>query len=384
MALLKDSFTHYDFRVDKRGLILTTCITARSGGRNIMRICVGGILLAALLLGFPVLAQLALPVEQVCGPSSEEVSTSEKANLDAKAQTLFKIGSVSLQGAAERTRTEIMVNSKRSDAARLILYLKRISCILIYQDTSLSTDEKLQRIEALQSGLTLPPAGEVPMLYNFAIDAGQIPPPNSTIPFAAPDLPSQKLALLQVTDWRAVTLVGERYIDRQCDQFITTLHDVEWSKKTTPANLNTIQATTVGIMGLALAAQNTIGIVGIAFGLAASSFDTTASTVLYQLPASGVTSIAAAQQQYLRANEAATLSSVSNQSLAVARLNEYLHYCVPATIEENITKVLNNTRGTEAGIETSLTTPAVIPLFVHDEPLKQSLPTGRSKSKRMR
>jgi hypothetical protein len=125
----------------------------------LIRKYIGGILLAALLLGFPALAQPALPVEQVCGPSSEEVSTSEKANLDAKAQTLLKIGSVNLQGAAEKTRTEIMVNSNRSDGARLILYLKRISCVLIYQDTSLSTDEKLQRIQALQSGLTLPPAG---------------------------------------------------------------------------------------------------------------------------------------------------------------------------------------------------------------------------------
>ena len=124
------------------------------------------------------------------------------------------------------------------------------------------------------TAITQDRAEEVPLLYNFAIGAGQIPGPNSTIPFPAPDLPSQQLALLQVADWRAVTLVGEGYIDKQCDQFIAALNDLERSKKTTLANLNTIQAATVGIMGLAIAAQKTIGIVGIAFGLAASLFDT--------------------------------------------------------------------------------------------------------------
>jgi hypothetical protein len=220
-------------------------------------------------------------------------------------------------------------------------------------------------------------ADEVPLLYNFAISAGQIPAPNSTIAFPAQDPTSQQLALFQVADWKAVTLVGEGYIDRQCDQFISALNDLERSKRMTLANLNTIQAATVGIMGLALAAQKTIGIVGIAFGLAASLFDTTTSTVLYQLPASGVASIVSAQQQYLRANEDARLSSISNQGLAAARLNEYLHYCVPVTIEENIIKVLNNTSGTAAGIVTGLTTPAVTSAFVHDEPFNISLPTRK-------
>jgi len=124
-----------------------------------VRMLIEGVSLAALLLGAPAFAQTPLPVEQVCGPPSEVVSTTEKVDLDAKAQTFLKIGSVDLQGAAEKTRKEIMVNSNRSDASRLLLYLKRISCVLIYQDTSLSTDEKLQRIQALQSGLTLAPAG---------------------------------------------------------------------------------------------------------------------------------------------------------------------------------------------------------------------------------
>lgn len=215
-------------------------------------------------------------------------------------------------------------------------------------------------------------ADEIPLLYNFAIGAGQVTAANSALSFPAADLPVQQLALLQVADWKAVTLVGEGYIDKQCDRFIAALNDLERFKRTTLANLNATQAATVGIMGLALAAQKTIGIVGIAFGLAASLFDTTTSSVLYQLPASAVSSIVGAQRQYLRANEDLRLSSISNQGLASARLAEYLNYCVPVTIEVNITKVLNNAKGTPSGIETGLTTPAVAVSVVHDEPFKTS------------
>ena len=100
--------------------------------------------------------QAALPVEEVCGPAPEQVSTAENGNLDIKAQTLLKIGSGELQGAAEKIKSEILVNPNRSDAARQLFYLKRISCVLIYQDSKLSIDEKLARIQKLEEGLTLP------------------------------------------------------------------------------------------------------------------------------------------------------------------------------------------------------------------------------------
>ena len=111
-----------------------------------------------LILGLSSSASMAqtpapMPVDEVCGPPGEQVSTTEKGNLDAKARTLFKIGSAEMQGAAEQIKNEIIVNPNRSDAARQLFYLKRISCILVYQDATLSTDEKLKRIQALESGL---------------------------------------------------------------------------------------------------------------------------------------------------------------------------------------------------------------------------------------
>src|SRR5215212_965146 len=113
------------------------------------------LLMTSLFISGTAFAQERMPVEQVCGPPYENVTTTEKGNLDAKAQTLFRIGSADLQGAAERTKNEVILNSNRSDAIRQLIYLNRISCVLIYQDQSLSTDEKLKRIQMLVSGLQI-------------------------------------------------------------------------------------------------------------------------------------------------------------------------------------------------------------------------------------
>lgn len=125
-------------------------------------------LLSWVLFNGTAIAQTKMPTAQVCGPPVENVSTTEKVNLDAKAQTLFRVGLVDLQGVAEKTKNEIMIGANRSDAARLLLYLKRVSCVLIYEDNALSTDEKLKRMEALASSLKLS-GNNYPENPNFSV-----------------------------------------------------------------------------------------------------------------------------------------------------------------------------------------------------------------------
>jgi hypothetical protein len=94
-----------------------------------------------------------MPVDQVCGPAGEEISLEKKASLEGKAQALVGTGIPALEGAASSARTEIEVRASRSDVAMELHYLNHISCILIYQDIRLSTDEKLQRIAVLRDAL---------------------------------------------------------------------------------------------------------------------------------------------------------------------------------------------------------------------------------------
>lgn len=217
---------------------------------------------------------------------------------------------------------------------------------------------------------------QVPLLYEFALEADAIPHSTNGTSTSTNTLPphdtiaEKQAALTRVTNWPAVTAVGEAYIDKQCDNFIAALNDLERSRKTTLADLNSIQAATVGIMGLAIAAQKTIGIVGIAFGLAANLFDTTTSTVLYNLPATGVSAVVNAQRVYLRLNETGTLQNITNQGLASARLSRYVQYCSPVTIEENIAKILSNTKGSQQGLEISSTSPVVTLTTIHGKNYK--------------
>lgn len=222
-------------------------------------------------------------------------------------------------------------------------------------------------------------ADAVPLLYGFALEAGQIrPTPTSSEPFPTTDPGQQQIMLLKEgIDWAAVTRVGEGYIDAQCDRFITALDQLERSKRGTLANLNAMQSATVGIMGLAVAAQQAIGIVGIAFGLVASLIDNSTSVVLYQLPASSIRTIVTAQRDVLRLGENVpngVMSQVGNQGLASARLAEYIQYCVPVTIEANVGKVLNNTRGDDKGnIITGPTSAAVTSALA---PVISGIPPG--------
>ena len=210
---------------------------------------------------------------------------------------------------------------------------------------------------------------DVPILYEFAIEANAlrplltIQPGGSSSGSPATDVAAQQIALSSVpaAAWPAITKVGEGRIDRHCTQFISALYALEKEKKATLANMNALQSATVGIMGLALAAQKAIGITGVAFGLAASLFDNTTSTMLYQMPAQSITSIVLAQRTVLRTDEDKALATVTNQGMAAARLAEYIRYCIPVTIEANISNVLGNAKAGRDGstIETSITQAAV-------------------------
>lgn len=94
-----------------------------------------------------------LDARAVCGTPSEEISQETKGTLEGKAQTLARLGTAELQGAASIVKKEIEVRESRSDAARELHYLNYISCVLIYQDTHLTTDEKLRRIDVLRGAL---------------------------------------------------------------------------------------------------------------------------------------------------------------------------------------------------------------------------------------
>lgn len=220
----------------------------------------------------------------------------------------------------------------------------------------------------------------VPLLHDFAVQAGQVAP---SLPPAS-DPAAQQVTLAGVRDWPAVVLVGEGYVDTQCSKFLAALDELERQKRATLANLNALQSATVGIMGLAVAAQQAIGVVGVAFGLAASLFDNATASVLYQLPAASVRSIVQAQRDVLRLDESGPggpVTRATNQGLAAARIAEYVQYCVPITIEANVAKVLNSARLQQSdGSAAIATTPARPAVTSALAPVISGIPAGEPRN----
>ncbi len=201
----------------------------------------------------------------------------------------------------------------------------------------------------------------VPLLYAFAIEAKQIGP-NYNDPNWLPAsniVDQQRELLISDIDWKKVTLVGEGYIDAQCAKFLSALDELERSKRGTLANMNALQSAATGIMGLAEAAQKTMGVLGLSFGLLANLIDNTTAIVMYQLPANSIRAVVKAQRDALRNGEEQVLKPVDSQGMASSRLAEYAQYCTPITIEANISTVLARTEQKDGKIESSAGAPAI-------------------------
>lgn len=92
-------------------------------------------------------------VTQVCGISGEVLTGETTVNLEGKAKSIARLAEADLKGTVNNYKNEIEVSATRSDSARELHYLNHISCVLIYQDPNLKTDEKLQRIKMLGEAL---------------------------------------------------------------------------------------------------------------------------------------------------------------------------------------------------------------------------------------
>jgi hypothetical protein len=209
---------------------------------------------------------------------------------------------------------------------------------------------------------------QVPLIYFFAFQAGvlQMDPDTRTYPAFTNDLDQQQAALVGVerNRWIEVAQAGEKNIDLICAQYQSALYALDKNRRATLANLNALQSATVGIMGLALAAQKAIGIVGVAFGLAASLFDTTLNSVLYQLPPASVVSVMNAQRDIFRGQETGANPewvTIQNPIAVGNRLNEYIRYCTPVIIEANVGKLLAQTTADANGQLSARTQPATGP-----------------------
>lgn len=125
-----------------------------------------------------VFAQVKLRnIEEACGPAVEIQSETLRGNLEGQAQSLAKLAEGELKGQAERTRMNILLGSNRSDDTRALLYIYRTTCVAIFTDSKLTTDQRISKIQTLYRYLRPDKISEwQPKNYVYGTFLGVAPP----------------------------------------------------------------------------------------------------------------------------------------------------------------------------------------------------------------
>jgi len=144
--------------------------------------------------------------------------------------------------------------------------------------------------------------------------------------------------------WRPVVDAGIDYVDTRCERYIDSIFWFNRQKNGVKNQIDILGASTAGILGATDAAAKAISLTGIAFGLGSQSVDNYGKGLLYEVdPAALRGVVEKSQAAYLTALDGATYS---NRSAAMRAIRGYLALCLPATLESEINKSVNNSEFT--------------------------------------
>ena len=134
--------------------------------------------------------------------------------------------------------------------------------------------------------------------------------------------------------WTVIVQAGMNDIDQRCDAYLTWLDDRSRSQAPILKELSDLSVATQAIMATTPAGVEAITIVGIAFGLASSTFTNFNSRLLYEVNHSTVQSIVLANDNRFRQELQGKI--INNRPSAIYALRSYLRLCMPFTIETQI------------------------------------------------
>ncbi len=134
--------------------------------------------------------------------------------------------------------------------------------------------------------------------------------------------------------WTVIVQAGMNDIDQRCDAYLTWLDDRSRSQAPILKELSDLSVATQAIMATTPAGAGAITIVGVAFGLASSSFTNFNSRLLYEVNHSTIQSIVFANDNRFRQELKGKV--INNRPAAIYALRSYLRLCMPFTIETQI------------------------------------------------
>ena len=134
--------------------------------------------------------------------------------------------------------------------------------------------------------------------------------------------------------WTIIVQAGMNDIDQRCDAYLTWLDDRSRSQAPILKELSDLSVATQAIMATTPAGVGAITVVGIAFGLASSTFTNFNSRLLYEVNHSTVQSIVLGNDNRFRQDLMGKI--INNRPSAIYALRSYLRLCMPFTIETQI------------------------------------------------
>ncbi len=148
--------------------------------------------------------------------------------------------------------------------------------------------------------------------------------------------PSGNLRPTNSAEWSVVAKQGVYEISRQCDQYLYVLFRFNRNQSAIRQGLSAVGAGTATILGLSGVAAGPIAITAAAFGLTASLFDASVTSVLFTLEPSALRNVVLqGQQRYLKKTD---FTQIRSRPDALIALQGYLNQCTPAAIEANVNR----------------------------------------------
>jgi hypothetical protein len=200
-------------------------------------------------------------------------------------------------------------------------------------------------------------------LKAFARTAGLCP--NSTfdkcpLPNDSPNLTKEEIAKCALpkdsltkeeiakcnNEWDLVVQGGMNYIDSECEQYIDSMFWWNRVRVTTRDQIALIGSSTAGILGITGVASAPIAITALGFGLATSSVDNIANSVLFKLDPSSVRIMLEKSRKIYR--DEVLKAPYTTRYGAVQAIRGYLSLCLPATLEGQVNAAVSNTNFTAA------------------------------------
>lgn len=144
-------------------------------------------------------------------------------------------------------------------------------------------------------------------------------------------------------DWYEVAIAGFRYVDEQCDMYLTDLYKIRRERDHLKSQLSAVGTTAGSVLAIAGTASAPIAYTAAAFGLASQINDNASAALLFAMDPTDLDVMLKSQKNAYKNGVAAQRNNYRSSNAAMEAVGGYLNLCLPISIEAQIKAAIQNT-----------------------------------------